>query len=866
MKTSFLPIEQLVNRANNAIDDSDVAYFYDLIALGEMVTKLIALFLVANIEDDVDRTRYRYEYQLIRADGIGTFAEVIGQLLTGSAADLISSSLRDREVAEMTQKCKDTVWQKKCLEEINVCLDDLDLQHNQMTHKSSLIIWFTNFSILRNKTKGHGTITNQQCGKINNHLASSLSLIIENSSIFNRPWAFLHQNLSGKYKISPLNSIGDTFDFLKRNNSSKYADGIYCYTDKPHHITMFFSDSELSFFNIVNGNFSEKGTYECLNYLTNTKSTYSGEDYMLPPTKLPDSQTSGKSILDIQGSSFTNLPLGLTDYIQRSELEKELTDVLLEEERYPIATLKGRGGIGKTSLAIQVISNILTQYSERFDVVVWFSARDVDLFIDGPKAVQAVVASQKDIANEYFNQIGKADVPSKKMTEMFAQELSHNTLGKTLYVFDNFETLTNPLEVYEWLNSYIRLPNKILITSRLSRNFKADYPLEVRGMTDAQCEELIHNTASKFNILEILNRGYITKLIEESDGHPYIIKIILGEVAKAGRLQEIKRVVADKDKVLDALFKRTYSTISLAAKRVFLTLCSWHSVIPQIALESVILRAENEKIDLDAAVEELDKSSFIEINERDDDVFISVPLAARIYGVKELEVSPDKASILKDKQLLMEFGAGTKRGKATLEAHIEKKVSAVANRVKNLDQFEEEIPSLECLSSRYPLIWEKIAKIYHSYGAFSKEKEAYRELLKVLSSTEQKIVYWKQLASICNEDNDWNGESAALAEIVSSSDVAYEDVSYSAYRINKYYSNCIEPDTEEKNYLIEKVISVMEMRIKEANAVDCSRLAWLFLNRQDEAKALRYAQKGIQLDSQNQHCKKLIEKLSGTIR
>jgi glycosyltransferase involved in cell wall biosynthesis len=39
--------------------------------------------------------------------------------------------------------------------------------------------------------------------------------------------------------------------------------------------------------------------------------------------------------------------------------------------------------------------------------------------------------------------------------------------------------------------------------------------------------------------------------------------------------------------------------------------------------------------------------------------------------------------------------------------------------------------------------WEKIAKIYHSYGAFSKEKEAYRELLKVLSSTEQKIVYWK---------------------------------------------------------------------------------------------------------------------------
>lgn len=72
---------------------------------------------------------------------------------------------------------------------------------------------------------------------------------------------------------------------------------------------------------------------------------------------------------------------------------------------------------------------------------------------------------------------------------------------------------------------------------------------------------------------------------------------------------------------MDALFKRTYSTLSKAGKRIFLTLCSWRSVIPQIALESVILREGNEKIDVDNGIDELHKSSFIEISERKDDSF-----------------------------------------------------------------------------------------------------------------------------------------------------------------------------------------------------------------------------------------------------
>ncbi len=570
--------------------------------------------------------------------------------------------------------------------------------------------------------------------------------------------------------------------------------------------------------------------------------------------------TSGSHQLDLIGNSFSNLPIGLTDYIKRNELEDELKKVLLEKERYPIVTLKGRGGIGKTSLAIHVIDEIINTFPNRFQVIVWFSARDVDLMVEGPKQVQAVVANQKDISIEYYSQIGEKK-SKRTVIGDFSKELTHNSIGDALYIFDNFETLSNPLEVFEWLDSYIRLPNKILITSRLCRNFKADYPVEVKGMNEDQCRSLIFNTASRFGIQDLLTEEYIDSLIEESDGHPYIIKIILGEVAKKRKISEIRRVVADKDKVLDALFKRTYSTLSKAGKRIFLTLCSWRSVIPQIALESVILREGNEKIDVDNGIDELHKSSFIEISERKDDSFIYVPLAAALYGARELEVSPEKPIILQDKKLLMEFGAGTERGKMTLIAHIEKKVKSVFNRVDSVEKLEEEIPSLECLSAKYPYVWKHIAELYRKFNLMGQAKEAYRELLKVIHDEQQKIFYWKELAVICRDDHDWSGESSALTEIVEIANVPYAEISYVAYRINKFYSETSDMD-KLKTYMIEKVINSMEKRIDEANSIDCSRLAWLCLNMQDETRALKYAKYGLELDDKNQHCQNLVNKLS----
>ena len=102
--------------------------------------------------------------------------------------------------------------------------------------------------------------------------------------------------------------------------------------------------------------------------------------------------------------------------------------MLAYDDRYPIITLKGRGGIGKTSLAIEVINQIIHEQPDRFDAIIWFSARDVDLLPEGPKQVQADVITPKDIAIEYFNQVEPNRPKSKTLVEDFGNEMTHCSL------------------------------------------------------------------------------------------------------------------------------------------------------------------------------------------------------------------------------------------------------------------------------------------------------------------------------------------------------------------------------------------------------------------------------------------------------
>jgi len=854
------PIERMIDRLESTKGDSDLAYFYDLLLLGEQLTKTITLFLVSCINEDNERTKYRHEHFLVRASAIGDFSKTIDDVLVGPTSQILSSNIRDLEYKELTQRVSIGSWQFEALTQLENCLDLFNIQHEKLGVKVPLRMWFHLFTVLRNKTKGHGATTLEPCSEVCPLLFSSISLILDNLSLFKRPWAYFFRNLSGKYRISYLLKDLDQFDHLKRDNNEYFENGIYCLVDYPRKINLLFSNSELSDFYYPNGNL-RNDKFETISYISDDRVEKCAKSYMNPVTSLPSSETEGLSQLDVLGNCFTNLPIPSDNYIKREKLEEELKSVISIEDRFPIITLKGRGGIGKTSLAIHVIRE--QSLTNRYDLIIWFSARDIDLHLEGPKQVQTKVLNQKDIANDYCRLL-YPDSKIEDKIDFFSKELTKNSFGKALYVFDNFETITNPIEVFEWINTFVRNPNKVLITSRISRNFKADYPIEVGGMSDKECRELINSLSAKFNIQNIVSEKYIEELISESDGHPYIIKILLGEVAKTKKIRNIQRLVAENDKVLSALFKRTFDTLSPAAKRVFLTLCSWSSSIPQIAIEAILWRPENEKIDVQGAIDELQKSSFIELFNDAEETLVNVPLAAAIFGKTELEVYPEKLKILSDRALLLEFGASNQKNITNgLAPRIERKFSEVAKRINSIEEFRVELPSLEYIASRYPKAWLHICSIYQEYDDFDGMKYALREFLKTTLPNEVKAKYWLKLADICKITKDWEGESHALSELATLQGITYELISDCANRINYYFKyHPEERHVEYKQMLLQKIIDIMIRRIKEALPTDYSRLAWLLLKNDNPTLALEYVEMGLSIDSENSHCLRLQNKIN----
>ncbi len=866
----LVPIRRMWERVEIARQDSDTALFMHLMYAAEQLMKVTCTGLVALLCDDVDRHRYRLSHRLVRADGLGEWYSVLDEILNGPASQCLPDEAKT-EQRELTQKCSAGEWQHEAGIQIDQCLRLLDSQREGFPFKLEGKRWFLYFTELRNRTRAHGATSPSLCSQLCAPLERSIRAVSDNFSLLKREWVYLRKNLSGKYRVTKLSETDSEFDDLKGSRipyeKRSLPDGIYVHIGSPCRVDLLESDADATDFFLPNGAFSET-KYELISYLTDETRNGDSARYSAPATALPKSETHGLGELEVQGNVFGNVPPTPLGYVDRTVLQQDLQDRLLDD-RHPIITLVGRGGIGKTALALSVLHKV--ERMERFGAILWLSARDIDLLPEGPKLVSAQVLSLKDMAKEFARLMGTPDAKAKgfDIIAYFGKVLTESPIGSPiLFAFDNFETVRAPSDLYAFIDTNIRLPNKILITTR-SRDFKADFPVEVTGMTEEESDQLIDVVARSLGIQNILTPEYRTQLIRESDGHPYIIKILLGEVAKAKALVKVERIVAGKDKILEALFERTYSALSPAAKQVFLTMCRWRSTIPRIALEAVMLRPTNERMDVEEAIDELIRTSFVEEvgASEDNESVLSVPLAASEFGRRKLKASPMIAAVEANTALLLNFGAGQKTDAATgIGWRIDRFFRSVAIKAGNdPSTIESDLPMMEFLARRFARGWMLLARLYEESGLEDgpeKAKEYWRRYLEGISAPQEARLAWSHLARLCHLTADWVGEVHAIVELCSLDGTTIREISDGMNRWNSVFrQQTLYIAGDERQILARRLLQLFERNSGEANATDFSRAAWIWLALQDTEKAKELVRLGLQKDFEDEHCQKLAERL-----
>jgi tetratricopeptide (TPR) repeat protein len=855
----------MFQRLEIARTDSETALFWELLFFGELVLKLSVAGLTGAVADDRDRNRYRVEHRLVRADGLGEWAGSLGDIFSGPAAQhLAVEAFEERREITRGWGQADESWQRRAVDLMTRTCEEVDPAREPHPSKVALTRWFEDFVWLRNRTRAHGAPTGGKCSTAVATLEPAILLVASELRVLRRPWAYLKRNLSGKHRVISICGDPDVFDYLKLEPEHVLDEGIYVFFDEPRLIRLIATDVDLSDFYIANGNFTDK-RFEALSYLTDRRIEMDSGPFLAPASSLPASETAGYPNLDVIGETFTNIPPALPDYINRRPLEEELRSLVLDD-RHPVITLVGRGGIGKTSLALEVLHQICG--GQHFEAIVWFSARDIDLMQEGPKRVAPDVLTQRDIAKQVAQLLSPEGTAEKGFDAdaFMRQTLSGKTEGGPfLFVFDNFETVHRPGDLYQLIDTYIRLPNKVLLTSRF-RDFKADYPVTVSGMARDEFEALAMRTAARIGVQKLLTKKYLDDLYDESDGHPYIVKMLLGEVARTGKIGAVERVLAGKDEVLDALFERTFQAQGPATQRVFLTLCSWRSVVSRLALEAALLRPSNERMDVGSAVDELERSSLVEVvtSTTDGEEFLRVPLAAAVYGRRKLGVSSSRSAVEADSELLRLFGAANPsdvtRG---LEPRVRRMATAILARLDDEVATEEGVAALTYVAQSYPSAWLNLADVYLACGS---QKSAERAIEQFLERNPTDITAWRRLAELRRAMGDALGELHARVEIAEGVDATYADATHAAWLLSGFlWRGQIKVDDDEKRVLATRIKKLLEAGADTADATDLSRLAWVCLHLHDEDAAREYTRLGLEREPTNEHLQSLAKKFKARL-
>ncbi len=855
-------LDALLHRVNIDKQESDFAYFWALLLAGEAMMKTIALSLLAGIDEDTQRNRYRLVHKLVRANGLGEWSDTIEDALSGPSSQfLVTEAQKERE--ELTKSCTNGEWQFEAVSSLKRSLERLNIDAEQVPIRTDMKRWFRLFATLRNKTRGHGATRPAESSKAASHLFESIDTVYRHLFLFQRPWVYLYRNLSGKYRVTSLGNEAQQFDHLKRHSTYTYDNGVYIYFGSPKLVPLLTSDPELSDFFLPNGGFNSR-SFSLLSYVTDDKQSADSSPYLVQPN-VQDSDTQGFGELLPRGNCFSNAPVPANDYVSRSMLEEELFQLLMDD-RHPVVTLQGAGGVGKTSSTLQVIEKLYEH--QRYEVIVWFSARDIDLLEYGPRTVRPGVLSPDDISNQYATLVlapGDSRRRKSKRKPYFESQLGKSDGGTCLFVFDNFETVQNPVEMFTWIENFIRLPNKVLITTRL-RDFRGDFPIEVHGMTDIEARTLIKRTASTLGVWNLLTDERMDEVIKKSGGHPYVIKIFLGEVADTKTFRSLKHVIAGSDEILTALFDRTFKALSPCGQRAFMTLAAWNSAVPRVALEAVLIRSTEERAEVERGIESLLHYSLAEtrITTSDNQEFISLPLAASEFGKRQLRTHILKSAIQADVQILQMFSPNTiSNVNLNLRKGLERFMRNVSARIEKGEEFAHYEPILDMVCRAYTPGWLLLAR-WHLEGDTDEETEkAISEIQAFLQQDPlgpESAAAWQMLGRAHCKKGDALGEINAYVERSQIHSVPFYDISNTASLLNRRYRE-LKLEPEGKRLLAQRLLDVLGRRINEAQPDDLSRMAWLALHLFQRDDAEDYVKRGLELDPHNQYCLSIADRL-----
>jgi len=312
-------------------------------------------------------------------------------------------------------------------------------------------------------------------------------------------------------------------------------------------------------------------------------------------------------------------------FVGREEEIKTILQSLQPNSRTFIIGIEGIGGMGKSTLAMEVSHRCIE--NDLFEAVIWISAQESILTLHGIEPVIPEAKTLSDILITICTNLGNPTIGNLSIQEQIRR--AYNLLARrtTLLVLDNFESLSKN-EQRDILDFLRRSPItlKVIITSR--ERVSEGQVIRLQGLSFEESNALLEWDAQQKNIH--LTQEQSKYLVDLTGGLPLALLWVQGQIAVLGYsvTQVLDKLSLDADiPILQYCFNHSWNLLGQSdAKKLMFILALQPDPVSREALQEIAGILTKERFGNE--ISQLLQLSLID-HEHDKDYFSILPLTRR---------------------------------------------------------------------------------------------------------------------------------------------------------------------------------------------------------------------------------------------
>jgi LuxR family glucitol operon transcriptional activator len=312
-------------------------------------------------------------------------------------------------------------------------------------------------------------------------------------------------------------------------------------------------------------------------------------------------------------------------FVGREEEIKTILQSLQPNSRTFIVGIEAIGGMGKTSLALEISYRCIE--NDLFEAVIWISAKESTLTLHGIEPVIPEAKTLSDILITIGTSLGNPTIGNLSMADQIRRAYNLLSRRTTLLVLDNFESLSRN-EQRDILDFLRRSPItlKVVITSR--ERVAEGQIIRLQGLSFEESQTLLEWDAQQKNIH--LTSDQNKYLVDLTGGLPLALLWVQGQIAVLGysATQVLDKLSLDTDiPILQYCFNHSWNLLRHGGeKKLLFILALLPDSVSREALREI--SGIDDSDSFEAAISDLLQLTLID-QEHGRDYFSILPLTRR---------------------------------------------------------------------------------------------------------------------------------------------------------------------------------------------------------------------------------------------